>query len=219
MNGAADLGGMMGFGPVMPESGEPVFHGDWERRVFAVTLAMGFTGSWNIDQSRFARESLPPAQYLSSSYYQIWLAGLEKLLLERGLVTAAELENGKAGSASAEVKRVLNAGDVGAVLAAGGPAERRRSEPARYSAGDRVVARNIHPQTHTRLPRYLRGHAGVIHAIRGAHVFPDSNAQGLGEDPQWLYSVAFSARELWGTGYPDTDRIFADCWEPYLERA
>lgn len=219
MNGAADLGGMMGFGPIDPEADEPIFHSDWERRVFAVTLAMGFTRSWNLDQTRFARESLPPAKYLNSSYYQIWLAGLEKLTLERGLVSAEELKSGEVGTDDTSVAHVLTAGNVTATLSRGGPMDRTPQSEARFKAGDRVMTRNIHPVGHTRLPRYLRGHCGTIDKIHGVHVFPDSNVAGKGEDPQWLYSVSFTACELWGDDRAAGDLVFADCWEPYLVAA
>ena len=217
MNGAADLGGMMGFGPVQAEADEPAFHADWEKRIFAITLAMGFTASWNLDQSRFARESLPPAQYLNSSYYQIWLAGLEKLMLEQKLISDREIATGKPDRTDKPDMRILAAANVTTALARGGPMERPFEAEALYSIGDRVKAKNMHPSGHTRLPRYLRGHVGTIRSVRGHHVFPDSNAAGLGEDPQWLYSVEFSARELWGEGHAATDTVTADCWEPYLE--
>ncbi len=218
MNGAADLGGMMGFGPVDPEQDEPVFHDNWERRAFALTLAMGFTRSWNIDQSRFARESMSPAEYLGSSYYQIWLVGLEKLMLERELVTDDELESGIAVKRPPDI-RTLPAEKVSAALARGGPVNRDPTNPACFSVGDSVVAKNMHPVGHTRLPRYLRGRRGSIRAVRGVHVFPDSNAAGNGEDPKWLYSVEFSARELWGEDANESDTVVADCWEPYLDPA
>jgi nitrile hydratase len=218
VNGAADLGGMMGFGPVVREADEPLFHHEWERRAFALTLAMGATGSWTLDASRFARESLPPAEYLSSSYYTIWTKGLLKLMRERGLLLPGELESGRV-TAAQPVPRVLKAADVAAVLARGASTEREASAPARFKAGDRVRARNMHPATHTRLPRYLRGHAGTVVRVHGVHVFPDTNAHGGGENPQWLYAVRFSARELWGGGRPAADSVTADCWEPYLEPA
>lgn len=216
MNGAQDLGGMMGFGPVLPEADEPPFHAEWERRAFAVTLAMGFTGRWNIDMARHARESLPPAKYLSSSYYEIWLEGLVKLLLERGLVTSEELAAGRSLAPAVEGVAALPASGVAAALARGGPSERAAAAPARFVPGDWVRARVIHPQHHTRLPRYLRGKAGRVVAVHGAHVFPDSNAQGAGECPQWLYCVRFEGAEVWG---PETtaSSICADCWESYLE--
>ncbi len=219
MNGAADLGGMMGFGPVRAEADEPAFHADWEKRVFAATLAMGFTASWNLDQARFARESLPPARYLNSSYYEIWLAGLERLILECKLVSDHEMKTGKPDRDSRLNVRVLAADNVTAVLSKGGPVDRPSANAAGFKVGDKVKAKNMHPRGHTRLPRYLRGHVGIIQSVRGNHVFPDSNAAGLGEYPQWLYSVEFSAAELWGKGHSPTDTVLADCWEPYLERA
>lgn len=219
MNGAQDLGGMMGFGPVEPEPAEPVFHAEWERRVFALTLAMGAAGRWNLDMSRHARESLHPARYLASTYYQIWLEGLAKLMVDAGLVTADELAAGRVIEPTAKLKRVLAAADVERTLAAGGPTEREPQGPARFQPGERVRARNMHPFGHTRLPRYLRGRAGEVVAVHGAHVFPDSHAHGLGEDPQWLYTVRFSARELWGPDRNARDAVHAALWEPYLEPA
>ncbi|MBD1548395.1 nitrile hydratase subunit beta [Roseibium aggregatum] len=219
MNGAQDLGGMMGFGPVVHDDNEPLFHGEWERRAFAATLAMGATGSWTLDASRHARETLPPAQYLSSSYYQIWLAGLEKLLAERGLVTEDEIAAGHALTPPLPVKRKLMADDVETVLAKGGPVDRPASAPARFNVGDRVIAKNMHPETHTRLPRYVRGHAGVIEAVHGVHVFPDTNAHGLGEQPHWLYGVAFKASDLWGADADPGLTVRVDLWEPYLDPA
>ncbi|MFD0935851.1 nitrile hydratase subunit beta, partial [Methylobacterium trifolii] len=98
MNGAQDLGGAHGFGPVVPEADEPVFHADWEKRVFAIAMAMGFTGTWSLDASRAARESLPPAEYLSASYYRIWLEALERQLAAHGLASPDEIASGRAGA-------------------------------------------------------------------------------------------------------------------------
>ena len=216
MNGAQDLGGMMGFGPVVPEANEPVFHAQWERRAFALTMAVGFTGQWNIDMSRSARESLPPAQYLSSSYYEIWFEGLKRLLVDRALVSADELAAARPlGPARPEV-RVLAADKVAEALARGGPSERAAPAPARFAQGDAVRTLEMNPVHHTRLPRYVRGKAGRIVALHGAHVFPDTNAHGLGEQPQWLYTVRFEARELWGADTTAAS-VFVNCWEPYLE--
>lgn len=217
MNGPQDMGGMMGFGPVAPEPDEPWFHAAWERRAFALTLAMGTTGSWNIDASRHARETLPPLTYWSSSYYEIWLEGLIKLMGERGLVSAEEVCTGKSTEPPRGVARVLKADMVAGVLAKGGPANRAAPAPARFKTGDKIRTRNIHPQGHTRLPRYARGHPGEIAGVHGCHVFPDSAAHGRGDDPQWLYAVKFAARELWGQDTPDS--IHIDLWEPYLEAA
>lgn len=206
---------MMGFGPVAPEPNEPLFHADWERRVLALTLAMGATGSWNIDASRHARETLPPLTYWSSSYYEIWLAGLIKLMSVRGLVSEAEIVSGRMQTPPEEIKRKLTAAMVSAVLAKGGPANRQSNAVARFAIGDLVRARNIHREGHTRLPRYARGKAGKIVLVHGTHVLPDSSAHGRGDDPQWLYTVRFSANELWGANTGDSVNI--DLWEPYLE--
>ena len=216
MNGAQDLGGMMGFGEVRPEPDEPVFHEQWERRAFALTLAMGFTGQWNIDMARAARESLPPAQYLSSSYYEIWFEGLLRLMLERRLVDSREIDEGRALDEANPAVRALPASEVAAALARGGPSSRVAAGRARFAPGDAVRTLVINPRHHTRLPRYARGRRGTVVALHGAHVFPDASARGLGEQPRWLYTVRFDAAELWG---PDTSAssVCVDCWEPYLE--
>lgn len=219
MNGGQDLGGMDGFGPVMPEPNEPTFHAEWERRAFALTLAMAMPGGWNLDMSRFARENRPPHEYLSMSYYQIWLAGLDALMKERGLIAEDEIEAGKALHPAKPVKRILSAADVAQTLHRGGPTERDTHTQAAFKAGDTVRAKTMHPAGHTRLPRYVRGHVGMIESVRGCHVFPDSNAMGKGEDPQWLYTVRFEGRELWGTDGDPTLTVSVDAWEPYLEKA
>jgi nitrile hydratase len=219
VNGAHDMGGMHGFGPVEAEPGEPPFHAEWERRVFALTLAMGATGEWNLDASRFARESQPPGDYLAESYYEIWLAGLERLLAERELVTREELAEGRPLAPPRELARRLSAADVEQMLHRGGPTERDPVRAARFAAGDRVRTREMNPRTHTRLPRYVRGHAGEVVTVHGCHVFPDAHAHGGGEDPQWLYTVRFSARELWGDGADPAAAVSVDAWEPYLEPA
>ena len=219
MNGAHDMGGVHGFGPVEPEPNEPVFHAEWERRAFAITVAMGATGEWNIDMSRFARENRAPADYLAKSYYELWLAGLEALLAECRLVSAEELAAGRASGSPRPVKRVLAADDVDRVLSLGTVAAREPTTPAQVKPGDRVRARNVHPSGHTRLPRYVRGHVGTIERVHGCQVFPDSNAARAGENPQWLYAVRFEGRELWGAESDPKLKVSVDAWEPYLEPA
>ncbi len=211
----ADLGGRSGFGRVVPEPEGNMFHANWESRVHALTIALGATGSWNIDMSRSARETLP--DYLSLTYYEIWLHGLEKLLIQKGLVTSDELSGGSARLAPLPVARVLKADQVGPLLATGAPTERRAVDTASFRAGQRVRARATPPDRHTRLPGYVRGKVGVIERVLGTHVFADSHAQGLGEDPQWLYTVVFEAAELWGGETTPGHRVSFDAWEPYLE--
>ncbi|GAA0783906.1 nitrile hydratase subunit beta [Roseibium denhamense] len=219
MNGAQDLGGQMGHGPIALEPGEPNFHAKWEERAFAITLAMGATGTWTLDASRFARESLPPAEYLASSYYEIWTKGLEKLVVQYGLVTAEELRTGTALEPAKPVNRVLAAESVPEVLAKGAPVDRPAAQPPRFRVGDHVHTKRLNPEHHTRLPGYARDTVGQIEAIHGVHVFPDANAHGKGDQPAWLYGVAFEGPDLWG---PGTDRdlvVRIDLWEPYLELA
>jgi nitrile hydratase len=219
MNGAQDMGGQMGFGAVAPEPDEPVFHAAWERRALAVTLACGAMGHWSIDASRHARETLHPIDYLSSSYYEIWIKALEKLLKAEGFVTDGELAAGRELVPPRPPKRVLHAAEVAAALARGSPSERPIGQPARYSVGELVRTANEHPTGHTRVPRYARGRIGRIERIHGAHVFPNTNAHGRGENPQWLYTVAFDARELWGRDADPRLTVSIDAWESTLEPA
>ena len=219
MEGAHDMGGVAWTGPVRPEPNEPVFHAEWERRAFAITLAMGMPGGWNIDMSRFAREDRPPQEYLGMSYYQIWFAGLERLALERGLIAPDEIEAGKPLRPAKPVAKTLTPDGVAAMLHRGGPTEREPNTPALFTSGDRVRTKMIHPPTHTRLPRYVRGHVGIVERVLGCHVFPDSNATGAGENPQWLYTVTFEGRELWGEASDPDLKISIDAWQPYLEPA
>ena len=219
MNGVHDMGGMDGFGKVEPEPNEPVFHEPWEGRVMAMNRAMGSVGVWNIDVGRFSREMLPAHVYLASSYYRKWFLGLEQMLLERGLVDADEIAAGHALRPGKPLKR--GKFDVAAVdrVMTRGSFSRPAQAPARFKPGDRVRAKNIHPVSHTRLPRYVRGHVGVVERLHGSHVFPDSVVAGQGESPQWLYTVCFDGRELWGPEGDPTVKISIDAFEPYLDPA
>jgi len=218
VNGVHDMGGMHGFGKVEPEPNEPVFHALWEGRVLAMVRSMTYTGAWNIDMSRSAQEGLPPHVYLGVSYYKRWALGMERNLLGKGLVTADELEAGHALHPAKPVKRTMVATDVSAALTRG-KYGRTATAPARYAIGERVRAKNIHPATHTRLPRYVRGHVGTIERIQGCHVFPDSVVVGTGENPQWLYTVVFDGRDLWGEASDPTVKVSIEAFEPYLEPA
>jgi nitrile hydratase len=180
---------------------------------------MGGAEAWNLDMSRHARERIPPADYLGSSYYEIWLKGLQRLMVERGLVTSEEIATGRSMGKSVPLPRKPTAEAVPGILANGAPSERQPAAPPLFKIGDPVRAKVINPAGHTRLPRYVRGRAGRIERVFAAHVFPDRNAHGLGEDPQWLYSVAFEATEIWGPQARPGDEVLADLWETYLERA
>ena len=217
MNGGHDLGGMMGFGPVRAEPNEPVFHAEWEKRVLAVRTAAGALGEWNIDMARHANESLHPVDYLTSSYYETWLKGLEKLLVARGLATREEISAGCALQSSKPTRAPPGAAAMASALADGTPFGRPPSSPARFAVGDGVCALNINPGGHTRLPRYARGKRELVEKVHGVFVFPDGSAHGLGPSPQWLYLVRFSGHELWGRdGDPAAD-VSIDAWESYLE--
>ena len=214
----ADIGGQLGRGRVVPEAVGELFHAAWEPRALALTLAMGATGSWNIDMSRAARETLP--DYARLSYYEIWIHALEKLLLERSLLQPGEVEAGAATAGPApKLPRVLHAAEVTQVLARGSPTTRPGPAPV-YALGDAVRLRSHAVPHHTRLPGYARGKRGTITAVHGPHVFADAHAHGLGEQPCPLYTVAFSGSELWGDE-PGAARLTVsiDAWEPYLEHA
>jgi nitrile hydratase subunit beta len=211
----ADLGGQLGHGAVVPEAEGDLFHAPWEARAMALTVAMGATGSWHIDSSRSARETLP--NYMQLSYYQIWIAGLQRLLTTRGLLAADEITAGRALHAAPPVARTLRAADVPAVLARGGPTLRPDVGTPRFAVGDWVRTQSAAAPHHTRLPGYVRGKRGRVEAVRGTHVFPDSNAQGLGEQPKWLYTVVFDEQELWGSHARQQHlRVSVDAFEPYL---
>jgi hypothetical protein len=199
MNGAHDLGGRMGFGPIAAPPAEPVFHEKWEGRMAALMMAV--PGGWSIDEDRSACESMHPAKYLNSSYYEHWLHGLEFLLKKYMPDSSCPMlpEN------------------VWKSVTARGSYARKVTTPAVFAMGQKIRVKVMNPMTHTRVPRYVRGHVGEVLRIHGAHVFPDSNACGLGENPQWLYTVRFTAKELWN--HVSDDSVMLDLWEPYLEPA
>ena len=213
-----DMGGMHGFGPVEPEANEPVFHAEWEGRVLALQRSMGFARLWTIDGGRASLETLPPVDYLRSSYYRRWFLGLEKRLVAHGLVGDDEIAAGKSLRPGRGLNRKLTLHDVPNTTKRGN-FERPAPAPARYKAGDRVHTRNVNPETHTRLPRYARGKLGIVEAVRGCHVYPDTAAIGAGDHPQWLYTVVFSGRELWGEEADPSISVSIEAFEPYLEPA
>jgi nitrile hydratase subunit beta len=217
MKGPQDLGGMMGFGPINPEKGEPLFHAPWERRVLGFTVAMGPTGAWTGDQGRHQREKMPASFYWSRNYYEIWFEALTHLLLDRGMVSEFELETGKKLSPPKPAKAVWKAEDVVPWLMRGFPYDRPATTEPAFKTGDTIKAKRMATSGHTRLPAYAWEKRGVIEAVRGNHVYPDSNGMGQGPDPRWLYTVRFTAAELWDRNGPDT--VCLDLWEPYMEAA
>jgi nitrile hydratase len=199
MNGVHDLGGMHGFGPVIREHNEPVFHSEWEKRVFGMTLTAMGRGVCNVDEFRRAIERMPPAGYLAASYYEKWLHALEALLVEKGVVTREELASGHAAApAPAQAAESPDDGEGnGGVESFDSSAVKLRFDKSYkpgFKVGDHVVARNFNPEHHTRLPRYARGKRGVIRYDHGVFVFPDTHAHGQGGKPQHVYTVAFGPR-------------------------
>lgn len=213
-NSIHDMGGMHGFGPIEVEENEPVFHELWESRVYAMNRAMGPLRLWTIDESRSAQETLPPSLYVSATYYQRWLLGLERRVLEHNLAGTDELEAGKSLRSTDKPNRIFTPEDADNLTR--GNFERDAAAAPKFKAGDRVRTRNINPETHTRLPRYARDKEGQVEAVRGCHVYPDSVANGGGENPQWLYTVVFPGPVLWGDDSDPSVKVSIEAFEPYL---
>jgi nitrile hydratase beta subunit len=209
----ADLGGTTGHGPIEWEPETVIFHHPWEARVLGLNLVAGAPGGWNIDRSRSVRETLP--NYADLSYYEIWFDALERLVVAHGLVTEDEIADGHPHEPRDPDRRVLTADRVPSVLSSGRAADREPTGPARFAVGDRVRTRAGSVDHHTRLPGYVAGHVGTVERVHGAHVFPDTHAHGLGEQPQWLYTVVFDATDLWDDAAPG-QRVSVDAWESYL---
>jgi nitrile hydratase beta subunit len=219
MNGIHDMGGQHGMGPVEYEKDEPVFHAEWEARVYALTRAMRAWRKWNLDTDRHALERIPPVDYLRMSYYERWFHRLVEHVVQFGFVTKEELQNGAAAPNSAKAVPALGLATSSRWLSRGLPSSHDSSVRPMFRVDQRVRTRNIHPAGHTRLPRYARGKSGVIVRDHGVYVFPDTNAHFRGEKPQHVYAVRFSARELWGSDASPRDTVHLDLWDGYLERA
>ncbi|MCG8412983.1 MAG: nitrile hydratase subunit beta, partial [Pseudomonadales bacterium] len=166
MKGAHDLGGRHGLGAIdaEPEAEEPIFHAEWERRAFALNLALGMLGRWNIDEARYARERQHPVSYLENSYYENWLAGLDNLLSEKELLAlSSELAD-----------RVPDSDGAKKILFSGGPTLMDDVASPLFAVGDRVRVKKIQTSGHTRAPGYAQGVVGTISEHYGTHVFPDA---------------------------------------------
>lgn len=219
MNGVHDMGGLHGLGQVDPRGGGHAFHAAWETRVFALTIAAAAWGAWSIDEDRHEIERIPGPAYLRSTYYERWYRSLVQLLLRHHLITPAELADGSPARGSRRRTPPLPAHAVAHELRTRRSYQREVANPPQFQAGDTVVTGNPNARGHTRLPRYARGRSGTVERWHGAHVFPDSNAEGKGEQPRHLYTVRFTARELWGEDGHPNDTVRLDIWEPHLRRA
>jgi nitrile hydratase len=219
MNGVADMGGMHGFGPVDRSDDAGPFHHDWERRILGITFAALGAGVFNVDEIRRATESVDPITYLKCVYYQRWLYSTEALLQEKGVVSARELADGRSTTPASNAAPPVTKDIARAILEQGGTSRSVDGAPARFSAGAAVIARNIHPHSHTRLPRYVRGKRGTVVIDHGVFALPDTNSSGLGPHPQHVYGVRFSARELWGPHAAARDTLQIDLFDDYLDAA
>jgi nitrile hydratase beta subunit len=239
VNGIHDMGGMHGFGPVVPERNEPVFHAKWERRMFAIALAMMSQHAFNVDEFRRTIERMPPHQYLAATYYERWMYACENLLIEKGVIERKELDvvmaavregasplrtnvsapDGEPGQKAASTGDSHEDASALSEALGGGARSLRHDESYRalFKAGDRVTARNRNPERHTRIPRYVRGRHGVIQRDWGVFIYPDTHAHGEGPKPQHCYAVEFNAQELWGSDHRVEERVYVDLWEDYLD--
>jgi nitrile hydratase subunit beta len=225
LNGIHDVGGMDGFGKVMyvNEKDDPYFTQNWERVAFGLLFGTAGQGMLNLDEFRHGIERMRPVDYLTSSYYGHWIATIATNLVEKGILDPEELEARTQAfleETNTEIPRRENpalADQLQYVAKVGASTLRETSSPPRFQVGERVRTRNLNPSGHTRLPRYARDKYGVIDTHYGAHVFPDDNAHGRGENPQHLYRVRFEAEELWGI--KQKDAVYLDLWEGYLAPA
>ena len=218
-NGVHDLGGMDNLGPVEVEENEPVFHENWERRVFCLTLAMLAAGYFKTDEIRRAVEGMPADEYLGTSYYEHWIAGLTALMLEKGVLTREELETGKSRRSDGMALPPLPKEAAQFALFNPIPASVDAEIPARFAVGDRVRTRNMHPPHHTRIPRYCRDKAGIVDSVQDVFLLPDTNAYGGPDRPERVYTVRFAYRELFGPEASAADSLYIDMFDSYLEPA
>jgi nitrile hydratase subunit beta len=219
MNGVHDMGGQQGMGPVRYEKDESVFHASWEGRIYALNRAMRAWRKWSLDTDRHALETMPPLDYLRMSYYERWVHRLEEQLVSYGIVTRDELQSGEPAPGSVRATPVFTLATASRWLNRGIASSHEPAVRPLFKVGQRVRARNINPTGHTRLPRYARGKAGIVMRDHGVYLFPDTNAHFQGEKRQHVYSVRFTARELWGDRASERDSVYIDMWDDYLERA
>jgi nitrile hydratase beta subunit len=208
MDGIHDLGGMQGFGPVVVEPDEPAFHEPWEATARALMAVVSGAVDASGGEFRHSIERMNPAHYLTSSYYEHWLTGAATLAVEHGIVGTQELETRAGGSFP--LSRPARPDPV----AGPGPG----STQPRFGIGDRVRVRDWHPFGHTRCPRYVRGHAGVVVRVDQAASLPDVEAHSDRRRIEPTYSVRFESSELWHDGQP-ADVVHVDLWNSYLEPA
>ncbi len=226
MNGLFDLGGADGLGPIDPPKDEPVFRADWERVVLTMFPALSRAGWFVLDQFRHGIEVMDPAVYLKSPYYEHWLHSFELYGERNGELDMDELDrrtkyyldNPEAPLPERETSQEL-VDFVTAATASGVSPQRPTDKPVRFAVGEKVRLSTNAPFGHTRLARYVRGKMATVVAHRGSFVYPDAAGNGLGEDPQHVYTVQFDSVELWGDQAEQNTTTTFDVWDPYIEHA
>lgn len=220
MNGVHDMGGIQNMGPIELEDNEPVFHAQWESRVFAINMATAALGLWNLDMKRQSTERMsPPGRYLNASYYERWLESFIALFVQHGMLSEDELASREVRiDAPAELRSPITPQQAVAMMKRGNPARLDEAVDSKFKVGDRIRTKNINPPTHTRLPRYARDKRGVIERDHGVFIFPDTHSQNWDKKPQHVYSVRFAMQELWGEDAPPRDTVMIDLWDDYMER-
>jgi nitrile hydratase len=219
------LGGLRGLGPIEVEQDEPVFHSEWEARTFGIANAVLGKGLFSVDEFRSSMEHISPVAYVDVSYYGRWISGVERILVNDGVLTENEIDARMRDHAlhpelPVPRREEPEFADLLLDIVYGGVSARREIEaPRRFAVGDRVAARGSGTKGHTRLPAYAHGKTGVVTHCHDAFVLPDSNALRAGEDPQWCYCVRFEADELWGDAAEAGAPVFLDLFESYLEPA
>ena len=209
-----DMGGMHGFGPIVAEEDELVFHEKWEGRVYALVTSWypwGRYKSWG--SFRYNLEKIPTQDYLSMSYYERWFFVHEQKALQSGIVTPAELAKGHADPD--HMMPIFDSPSDSSL----GPGRLDYKIKAKFEVGGLVRARDIKNTGHNRLPGYVRSKQGEVVRKNGIYAIQDTNEKDEQpyDDPQHVYTVRFSSRELWGGRSCDRDFVYVDIWESYLE--
>jgi len=211
VDGIHDMGGMHGFGPVVPEPGEPVFHAPWEGRTFGLMLVTGAVGLRS-GPLRPRIEGLPPAAYLAASYYERWAAAVEAALVDEGTLTADEIEARAATAGPEPTRSEATSPELVATI----PRFLDSPQPtsgvpvvSAFAVGDRVTVRRMAPEAHHRCPRYVRGASGTVAHIAGGWPHPGDDT------PEAVCTVRFAMTDLWGDD-AEPGHLYLDLWERYL---
>lgn len=200
-----------------PRWDEPVFAESWESRAFALAILSNRVSGGYLDSFRHALERLDRAQYIDDGYYGRWLNAGELRLLDSAVLAhgAVDARARNLRGEHVEEPPIPEPAKPDYTPTAEGTLRSVDTAPA-FAVGQRVRAKDMSPSGHTRLPRYVRGHVGVVDIIQPAGVLPDTNAHFMGENPQYVYTVRFDSYELWGADV-EPFTVTVDMYESYLE--